>query len=303
MSLMQNTLLFAPTLQLQHTTLATSPDVARSMPLDYASYRVDLGQFEQAIETLEMGRALVPWSEMRHLRASIDQLLEADPDLGHKFAAVNQDLEEFIKSAPQSHELSMDDGGADGVRAVDPFGRLLLKQRGLLKERDMLISQIQALPGFDRFLTSPSFYTLRSAASCGPVIIINHSFWRSDIIMVLHNTSPSLIPTSDDFYDRAIALRDQLLASQDQDGLDSDQYDETLASVLAKLYELVGKPVIDRLRQLKVPKHPLLPPPTHIPIATHPLTQSRHLLNAWHRTSSATSAEGDAFKEKDSQSR
>ena len=187
-SLMQDTLLFAPTLQLQHATLATSHDT-HSMPLDYASYQVDLGQLNEAIKTLERGRALL-WSEMRRFRASIDQILDADPDLGRKFSAVNRDLEELTKSIPPSHKLSMDDGAADDLRAVDPFGRFLLKQRNLLKERDKFISQIQALPGFDSFLASPSFDTLRSAASSGPVIIINHSSWRSDILILLHNTSP-----------------------------------------------------------------------------------------------------------------
>jgi tetratricopeptide (TPR) repeat protein len=94
LSSMQEALLFAPTLQLQHTTLSTSPDVLRSMPLDYASYQLDLGQVEKAIETLERGRALL-WSEMRHLRTSTDQLLEADPDLGGKFATVSRELEEL----------------------------------------------------------------------------------------------------------------------------------------------------------------------------------------------------------------
>ncbi|KAI9454289.1 CHAT domain-containing protein [Lactarius psammicola] len=252
MSLKRDTLLFAPTLQLQHATLATS-DYTHSMPLDYASYQVDLHQLEEAVETLERGRALL-WSEMRQLRTSVDQLLQADPQLADKFAAVNQELEELTKSIPPSHGLDVDDGGADDLRAVDPFGRLLLKQRGLLKERDNLISQIQALPGFNSFLTSPSFNILRSAASSGPVIIINHSEWRSDILILLHNTSPSLIPTPCDFYDRASALKDKLLDSRHKYGLDSNNYDETLASVLADLYKLVGKPVIDRLRQLQVPE-------------------------------------------------
>ena len=252
-SLMQDTLLFIPTLQLQHTTLATSADYSRSVPLDYVSYQVDLGQLEKAIETLERGRALL-WSEMRDLRTSINQLLETDPQLGHRFTAANRDLEELTKSIPPSHELSMDNGASDGLRAVDPFGRLLLKQRRLLTERDKLISQIRALPGFDRFLTSPSFDALRSSASSGPVIIINNSEWRSDILILLHDTSPSLIPTPDDFHARAITLKDKLLHSRDKDGLDSSQYDQTLASVLVELYELVGKPVIDRLRQLKVPE-------------------------------------------------
>src|SRR6266702_5166634 len=251
-SLMQDALLFAPTLQLQHATLATAK-VAHSLPLDYASYQVDLHQLEEAIVTLERGRALL-WSEMRHLRASIHQLLQVDPELGHKFAVINRDLEELTKSVPPSHKLSMDDGAADNLRAADPFGRLLLKQRRLLKERDKLISQIQALPGFDSFLTSYSFDTLRSAGLSGPVIVINHSTWRSDILILLHNTSPSLISTPHDFYDRASALKDKLLDSREKYGLDSSNYDQTLASVLAELYELVGKPIIDRLRQLKVPE-------------------------------------------------
>ena len=251
LSLMQDIAPFSPTLQLQHATLITCP-LFHKMPLDYASYRVERGQLVQAIETLERGRALL-WSEMRHLRTSIDQLLDADPELGHKFAALNGDLDELTKSIPPSHNLNMDDTIADDLRAGDKFGSLFRRQRGLLKERDKLISQIRALPGFDRFLTFPLFDTLRPAALCGPIIIVNHSKPRSDILILLHNAPPSLIPTPTDFYFRADALKDKLFGSRVKDGLDSSEYDQTLASVLAELYELVGKPVIERLRQLQVP--------------------------------------------------
>ena len=254
LSLMQDIAPFSPTLQLQHATLITCP-FFHKMPLDYASYRVERGQLEQAIETLERGRALL-WSEMRHLHTSIDQLLDADPELGHKFAALNGDLDELTKSIPPSHNLNMDDAVADDLRAGDQFGSLFRRQRGLLKERDKVIAQIRALPGFDRFLTFPLFDTLRSAASAGPVIIVNHSEPRSDILILLQNASPSLIPTPTDFYDRANALKDKLFGSRVKDGLDSSKYNQTLASVLVELYELVGKPVIDRLRQLQVPDQP-----------------------------------------------
>jgi hypothetical protein len=250
LSMKQDTVLFSPTLQLQHATLA-GDDITQTLSLDYASYRVDQHQLEEAIEVLERGRALL-WSEMRHLRVPIDQL---HPDLGHRFAAVNRDLEKLTKSIPPSHQLSMDGAAPGGLRAVDKFGRLVLKQRGLLKERDELISQIQALPGFDSFLKTPSFDTLRSAASSGPVIIINHSVWRSDILIVLHNEPPSFITTSDDFFERAGALKDKLLDSRPKkpEG-DWRHYNKVLASVLAELYTLVGQPVIDRLRQLQVPE-------------------------------------------------
>ena len=248
---MQDIAPFSPTLQLQHATLTTSLVFSHETPLAYASYQVEQGQLEEAIETLERGRASL-WSEMRRLRTSIDQLLDADPELGHKFAALNGDLDELTKSIPPSHKLNMDDVVVDDLRAGDQFGSLLLRQRGLLKARDKLISQIRALPGFDRFLTFPLFDTLRSAASSGPVVIVNHSEPCSDILILLYNASPSLIPTPDDFYNRASALKDKLLTSRVKDGLDSSQYDEALASVLMELYELVGKPVIDRLRNLQI---------------------------------------------------
>ena len=252
LSLIQDVPLFSPTLQLQHATLVTHV-ITPSLPLDYASYLLDQNRLEEAIETLERGRALL-WSEMRYLRAPIDQLLEADSDLGRKLAAVNRNLEKLTKSVPPSLKLGMDDGPADNLRAVDPFGRLLLKQRNLLKERTKLISQIQSLPGFDGFLASPSFNRVRSVASCGPVIIINHSEWRSDILILLHNMPPSLIPTPHDFYERTNTLKNKLLESRHKYGLDSEDHADTLAYVLAELYTLVGQPVIDRLRLLQVPE-------------------------------------------------
>ena len=190
---------------------------------------------------------------MRHLRTSIDQLLNIDPELGHKFATLNRDLEELTKSIAPSHKLGMDDVVADNVRAGDQFGSLLLRQRGLLKERNKVISQIRGLPGFDRFLTLPLFDTLRSAALSGPVIIVNHSKPRCDILILLHNVSPSLVPTPADFYHRANDLKYRLLSSRVKDGLDSSEYNRALAYVLAELYKLVGKRVIERLRQLQVP--------------------------------------------------
>ncbi|KAH9011350.1 hypothetical protein EDB84DRAFT_1583405 [Lactarius hengduanensis] len=78
--------------------------------------------------------------------------------------------------------------------------------------------------------------------------------FRSDILILLHDTSPSLITTPHDFYHRSSALKDKLLDSRNKHGLDSSHYDEILASVLSELYKLVGKPVIDRLHQLNIPE-------------------------------------------------
>jgi hypothetical protein len=222
------------------------------MPLDYASYQIHLGQFEEAVETLEQGRALL-WSEMRGLRTPVFQLIGEDSPLAKKFAEINQELETLTVAATPSGRPEVEDGAHQGKDGTDPFGRLVIKRKKLVEERDALISQIQSRPGLEGFLRAPSFDTLRSAASRGPVVIVNHCEWRSDIIIIFHNSLPCSIPTDKTFFARANELRDELVKAR-KCGLDSKEYQDALCSVLKGLYELVGEPVIKRLRVLGVPE-------------------------------------------------
>ena len=253
MSLMQDSVVLAPNLQLQHSQLVAMLRVVEKVPLDYASHLIDIHQHGQAIETLERGRALL-WSELRGLRTSIQQIAGVDPLLAEKFTAINRDLEKLTMSVLPSGSSDVDAEGAEDCRWVDPYSRLLMKQRKLLEERDNIISQVRSLPGLQNFLMAPSFDVLRSAASHGPVIIINHSESRSDILILLHDAPPSLIPTSNGFYEDVNKLRDDLLSARKKQGLDSIEYDRTLASILEDLYNLVGRPVVDRLHKLNIPE-------------------------------------------------
>jgi len=249
-SLMKDSLAFGPTLEIQHNRLVSGRVDYETLPLDYASHQIDIGQLEQAVETLERGRGLI-WSEMRGLHMSIDQLRLVNLPLAERFAATNNGLEALTTSSSAGIWPNEDQSGSDEL--MNPIGRLVIKQRTLIAERDRLISQIQSLPGFGTFLTTPSFDTLRSAAGHGPVIIVNHSQWRSDIIILLRDSPPSLIPTTDNFYEHAKHLRDQLLSARNH-GLESGAYNDALSSVLKTLYKLVGRPVIKRLRKLHIPE-------------------------------------------------
>ncbi|KAH9025971.1 CHAT domain-containing protein [Lactarius pseudohatsudake] len=258
-SLIQRSLSFAPTVSIQHARLVEMGEHCQTMPFDYASYQIDLGQFEEAVETLEQGRALL-WSEMRGLRAPIARSFEEDSPLAKRFAEINQELEAMTVSVTPSGRPETEDGVAQGGDWTDPFGRLVVKQRKLVEERNALVSQAPGQPRSEGFLKAPSssFTTLRSAASCGPVILINHCRWRSDILIVFHNSLPCAIPTVNDFYVRANRLRDELVEARKR-GLDSHEYQDALCSVLKGLYELVGAPVIKRLRLLGVPSNLVVP--------------------------------------------
>jgi len=248
-SSMQVSLTFAPTLHNKYSRLISMAGTSRTLPLDFASYQICAGRLEQAIETLERGRALL-WSEMRGLRASIDQISLADSSLAKKIVALNRDLETHVLTISPDHNII---GGASVLEGIDTFGHIVIQQRKLANDRERLISQIQALPGLDTFLKPLSFDILRSAACHGPVVIINHCKWRSDILILHRNSFPSLVPTPDDFYSRASKLQDQLLEERKKN-LDSDKYEDTLRFVLKELYDLVGRPLIKRLNELNIPE-------------------------------------------------
>ena len=248
MSLLQETLLFCPTLQTQHYRLANVLGKVGNFPSDYASYQTQNGQVKQAIETLEQGRALI-WSEMRGLRTSIDQLRMADPALADKFSDINQRLESVTMSVAQSNDGEIE-------RREDSISHRVLTQRRLLEERNSLISHLRSLPGFEHFLKLPSFDFLNAAASHGPVIIVNSSRspFPSHIILLLKDSRPFIISTPPSFHNRAIQLENELLRVRNEKGPGSKDYDFSLAFVLSDLYEIVGKRVIERLRKFKVPE-------------------------------------------------
>ncbi|KAH9047540.1 hypothetical protein EDB83DRAFT_2553683, partial [Lactarius deliciosus] len=250
-SLMQKSLSFAPTVSIQHAHLVTLREDCQSMPLDYASFQIDFGRFEEAIEILEQGRALL-WSE-RGFRTPLAQLTEEELPLATRFTEINRELEALTISVTPSGRPEKEDGVVQGIDRTDPFGRLVVERQRLMEERNALILQIRGQLGFEGFLKAPSFTTLRTAASRGPVILITHCKWRSDILILFHKYLPCSIPTAKDFYDRASELRDGLVAAR-KHGLDSCEYQDALSSVLRGLYELVGEPVIKRLRLLGVPE-------------------------------------------------
>ena len=255
MSLMKDSLVFGPTLSIQYDRLIEKHRLYEKTPLDFASYQIRVGQVERAIEALEHGRTLL-WSELRGLRASTDHLRASHPILADRFTSINQELEDLTTSplSGPNTQLGLDHVVSQDYGEMEQLHPLMVKQQEILKERNALISQIRNLQGFKNFLKPLSFDTLRSASSHGPVILINHCKWRSDIIILLQNSPPSLIPTSYKFFDRANRLKERILGMRSYSGLDSQQYDRALSSVLADLYELVGRPVIEKLNELGVPE-------------------------------------------------
>jgi CHAT domain-containing protein len=264
-SLMQGSLTLGPTLEVQHRLLRGQwGDKLSAIPLEYASYHIEMGSLDRAVECLERGRALL-WSEMRGLRIPMDQLRESGHTaaaLAERFVAVSEELENIATSgqAQTSAQISQldnprDSGATDGGYGhLDGFGQMMDNVRRLERERGEIIDKIRLVPGFEDFLKAVPYKTLQTAAACGPVIVINHCHFRSDILIILNNSAPVLVPTAQNFYTRMKALKESLLETRSKHALESSHYQRSLRFVLQELYELVGRPVIETLRRLGIPE-------------------------------------------------
>ncbi|KAI0273397.1 CHAT domain-containing protein [Gloeopeniophorella convolvens] len=259
----QHKLESGPTLQAQRIAIGylrgAKPQAPTLAILEYASYLIEKSQLESAVQILEQGRSLL-WSRMRGLRASVEELRAVDPELANRYIRVSHERELVNTTSDSLHQVVGDPSSAadgsfgEGEEIEDPFGRTYQEHLKVSRERQAVISQIRAIPGFETFLVPSPFLHLRSAASNGPIIFIHHCKWRCDILILLPDATLHRISTAYDTFARANSLSDLLLDTRSKYGLDSKKYDQALRIVLEVLYEIVGQPVIQELRRLGTPE-------------------------------------------------
>ncbi|KAI0261958.1 CHAT domain-containing protein [Gloeopeniophorella convolvens] len=261
-TLLHEALAVAPQLEVQQRVLRGTWGARAALPLEAASYQIEFGMLarekyqvepgmlQRAVETLERGRALL-WTEMRGFRPSLHALRAAKPALAARLIAVDREREGIATSAEAGSPAQPQQGD---YHTTDAFSQVMGRAHVLEREREQVLSEIRAVTGFRDFLRAVPFNTLQTAASGGPVIIINHCRFRCDIIIVLSDAPPVLIPTAEDFYARANGMKEKLLETRAKYALESKQYQRALRSVLEDLHEFVGQPVIDKLRDLAIPE-------------------------------------------------
>ncbi|KAI0276836.1 hypothetical protein BGY98DRAFT_1097845 [Russula aff. rugulosa BPL654] len=221
------------------------------IPLDYASYQIEKGQLELAVETIERGKTLI-WSEIYGLRTSAGRLRTVNPNLADRLATVNQKLLTVNASILERRAVGSRLDEEEDHEHIDTFSPTFKEQRRLLHERQEIVAGIKALPGFENFMEAVRFRGLQDAASRGPIIVINHCQWRCDILIVLRDSSPSHIPMTEGFYERAKALASTLLDARRKYAVESELYQQELRSILKELFERVGQPVLNKLRELGI---------------------------------------------------
>ena len=228
----------------------------RSLPMDAALYVIDSHGYEEAIGMLKQGRALL-WSSMCSLCTPLDHLHKVNPSLADEFTQISQALEAVITTTGVHDfvqtQAGMDEDGVT-IGRNDTFTCDLVEKCRLSSELDKVVLQIQALPEFENFWRPIPFDHLQTMALGGPVIIINLSEYRSDVLIMLSNHPVVHIPTPTTFFDWITKLADELSKTRKTHCLESRRYDRVLQQTLEELSKLVSQPVANRLMQLGIPE-------------------------------------------------
>ncbi|KAF9062799.1 CHAT domain-containing protein [Rhodocollybia butyracea] len=260
LSLISRSLSMIPMISLQYQHLLSVIKLPGFVS-DGASQAIQLGQLSLAVEMIEQGRGLL-WSELRGLRTPMDRLQALDSSLVDELMQINHQLE--ILSTKRSMQNSVDSGAGllylqtdshqDQMKVMrDPFGHSLSEKRHLLHGQGDIIEKIQKIPGFETFLGRKLFDELKPAAKHGPVIVVNCSRYRSDVLIVLEQNLPVLISLVEDFYEQAETLVEQLTEARSGLKASPKRYNHVLRATLKDLWDLLVSPVVTKLQELHIP--------------------------------------------------
>ncbi|KAF8512788.1 CHAT domain-containing protein [Gautieria morchelliformis] len=231
----------------RHRALTSGSD---GLARDAAACAMRMGQYERAVELLEEGRAVF-WSQAMQLRAPMSDLRDVAPELEHRLRRISLTLEQG-----SLRDVSRD--MSDCSQSAVSMEREASHFRRLNDEWLMVIEEVRQLEGFEDFLRPQRFSTRLSAATEGPVVILNASNTGCDAL-ILTSSGVQHVPLVLALADvtalvNCIQLatapdsRDPALSASiraDVEGLEG--LTDDLQTVLAVLWRSVVKPVIQSL--------------------------------------------------------
>ena len=238
-----------PSVQLQSMFLAED---VRRLPSDAASYAIQEGHLETAVEMLEQGRAQL-WSKMRGYRHTLGNLRETNPELAARFERVSFELESLATSV-----IIVETSQAAEASEVS---RRLSRQRDLSDQWNSILRDIREVPGRSAFFTTPPYSDLRIAAAEGPVIMVNVTAHRSDALIIRANDTPTLVPLDENLSPTTIFILSSRLSNINSNrkmvlgGKSRHRTDaaDKMPSILQTLWRDICGPVAAKLKGMGIP--------------------------------------------------
>ncbi|KAF6741018.1 CHAT domain-containing protein [Ephemerocybe angulata] len=226
-----------------------------------AAMACNIDRVDKAVEWLEQGRCLV-WGQLNNLRTPLEDLRLHDETLAQSIEDISRALEDAGTSRQQSH-LGMP---LSEKISLEGEARVHLD---LARNRDELLKQARAIPGFESFLMpSPCSAIMQHLPESGPIILINVDELRCDALALLAGLDePLQIPLSNFSTQKANTYRTILDTQLRSHSLRSREVeprgvrpapikkrgeDLSVHRVLRGLFEEVVRPILDALGFSKV---------------------------------------------------
>lgn len=195
---------------------AAATEIARNNPV-------------RALELLEQGRSVL-WAQKLNFQADDGALRAVDPQLAQRLRDIAAVLE---------HQFTPD----SDPRAID-------RRLALTDEWDELVRRARQLNGMQGFLEAPDADTLVRAAADGPLIIVNISRWRCDLL-VLQDDTVRAVPLSVTASEVDVQVKAYLRAMR---GLGArSNLDATLVDVLGWLWNRIARPALAEIGAVAEP--------------------------------------------------
>ena len=199
----------------------------------------------RAVELLEQGRSVM-WTQALNLRSDLSRLAEAAPELAERLDGLRRLLD-----APPS---GLPNGGL-----ADPRQEAELRRRKA-REWDEVLDQVQAMDGFEDFLTIRRYAQLTAAAQGGPVVILNVSAHGCHALIVDHGGDrPRVVGLPALSLEAAVEQADALMtvvADADDAGksiADKAKEHGAVTDILDWLWRAVAEPVLAALGDTDTP--------------------------------------------------
>ncbi|KAI0042014.1 hypothetical protein FA95DRAFT_626402 [Auriscalpium vulgare] len=184
--LLEQCLTIFPSPQLQHNFFQSVEGIS-DIASNAVSWAIQCGVLKEAVEVWEQGRGIL-WSKMRNYRYPIEQLRYKNPVLAEQFENITQQLDQLTTTNNAGSELLKS----------HILEKQLTRKRQLNERWNDLVREIQGVPGFETFLTIPSFASIKRVASEGPIILVNISPHRSDALILFGvESDPINVPLPD----------------------------------------------------------------------------------------------------------
>ncbi|MBE3205821.1 CHAT domain-containing protein [Frankia sp. CH37] len=196
-------------------------DTLGELGSEAAACCVHAGQLQRAVELFEQGRGVL-LGQALDTRTDLTALAEQHPGLAERFAALREDLD-----------------FADRTRRPQ-----------LADTFEQLITQVRALPGFDRFLRPPQLRELAEAAADGMVVIVVVSRFGSQALIIDAAGAVEAVSLGE-LTPEAVEQRvNEFLAVLDDEiplGDDWPSAEAQVNAMLAWLWDVLAEPVLERI--------------------------------------------------------